>query len=120
MAALLRAGKSVLRPFGDNQRYDLVVDEGDGKFTRLQCKTARIKDGVLMFDTCSSQSHRGKGKQHYRGQVEAFAVYSPDLDRVYVVPVEQVGTRSASLRVTSSGNGQKKKVRLAQDFELSR
>ena len=43
LAALLRARKIVLRPFGDNQRYDLVVDE-DGTFVRIQCKTARLKD----------------------------------------------------------------------------
>lgn len=52
VAAFLRRGRVVLRPFGDNERYDLVLDD-DGVFTRVQCKTGRLKDGVIEFDTCS-------------------------------------------------------------------
>ena len=36
---LVRRGYSVLLPFGVNQRYDLVLDQGD-RFVRVQCKTA--------------------------------------------------------------------------------
>ncbi|MBT5636233.1 MAG: hypothetical protein HOJ23_11670 [Gammaproteobacteria bacterium] len=117
LAALLRAGKVVLQPFGDNQRYDLVVDE-DGKFIRVQCKTARLKNGALAFDTCSSQTHRGKGKQDYRGQADLFGVYSPDRDAVYLVPVEDVGVTQARLRLSKPRNGQSKGVRFAADYLL--
>lgn len=119
LAALLRAGKVVLHPFGDNQRYDLVIDE-DGKFIRVQCKTARLheKRSVLVFSTCSSQTHRGKGTQNYRGQIELFGVYSPDLDKVYFVPVGSVGLVEAKLRLTPATNGQTKGVRLASEFEF--
>ena len=116
LAALLRAGKVVLQPFGDNQRYDLVVDE-DGRFIRVQCKTARwTGPGALTFDTCSSQSHRGKGKQDYRGQADVFGVYAPDLDEVYIVPVDDVGVTAATLRTENPKNGQTKKVRFASDY----
>ena len=40
IAALLKMGKNVLLPFGDNQRYDVVIEE-KGKFIRIQVKTAR-------------------------------------------------------------------------------
>lgn len=118
LAALLRAGKVVLQPFGDNQRYDLVIDEV-GTFIRVQCKTGRLKNGVIFFDTCSSQAHRGKGKQDYRGQADVFGVYSPDRDDVYLVPVEMVGRTSGTLRLEPSRNGQAKGVRMAADFLLS-
>jgi hypothetical protein len=118
LAALLRSGKSVLRPFGDNERYDLVIDDGE-KFSRVQCKTARRVGNVLKFDTCSSYSHRGGKKKDYRGQVEFFGIYSPDVDRVFLVPVSHVGTTSASLRLTPTVNGQHVNVRLASDYELS-
>lgn len=119
LAALLRAGLVVLQPFGDNQRYDLVVDVG-AKFLRIQCKTARrVKQGVLMFDTCSSQNHRGKGRQSYVGQIEMFGVYSPDTDKVYIVPIEDVGTVAASLRLTPpKGNTCRGRYRMAADYEL--
>jgi len=34
LAALTRTGCSVLRPFGDNLRYDLAIDDG-GKLIRV-------------------------------------------------------------------------------------
>jgi hypothetical protein len=39
MAEFLKAGFPVLIPFGENSRYDLVV-EADGRFLPVQCKTA--------------------------------------------------------------------------------
>jgi len=119
LAALLRAGKVVLQPFGDNQRYDLVIDE-DGTFVRVQCKTARWRrEGEsFQFDSCSSQVHRGQGKRGYRGQADVFGVYFPVTDTVYLVPVDDVGTNLVVLRVAAPKNGQKKGVRMAADYRL--
>lgn len=116
LASLLRAKKVVLQPFGDNQRYDLVVDE-KGTFLRIQCKTARIKNGCLLFDTCSSQCHRGKGKFNYRGQADLFAIYSPDFDKVYIVPVDEVGVGACRLRVDPPRNPSPN-IRLAEKYEF--
>ena len=49
LAALLKLGKVVLMPYGDNQRYDFVVEDG-GEFIRVQCKTGKLKDGRVNFD----------------------------------------------------------------------
>lgn len=119
IAEFLRAGLTVLTPFGDNKRYDLVVEEG-GRFYRIQTKTARFKDeGQLVFDTCSSYSHRGKGKRSYRGDIDLFAAYSPDLDQVFLVPVNSVGTSLGVLRTQAPKNGQKKNIRWACDYEFT-
>jgi len=118
LAALLRAGKVVLQPFGDNQRYDLVIED-DRKFVRVQCKTGRIKGGAVLFDTCSSQAHRGRGKKDYRGQADVFGVYCPERDEVYLVPVDDVGRTSATLRLEPPKNGQTKGVRLAVEYLLN-
>jgi len=119
LAAFLRAGKVVLQPFGDNQRYDLVVDE-DGHFIRVQCKTGRVKNGAVVFATCSSHVHTaGGGKKGYKGQADLFAVYCPELDKVFVIPVEAAPDRSCALRLESPKNRQTKGVRMAwnHDFE---
>src|SRR5690349_539477 len=118
ISRLLRTGKTVLKPFGDNQRYDLVLDEGD-RFVRIQCKTGRLRHGAIVFPTCSSYAHRGLGKRDYRGQADVFAVYCPDTDACYLVPVDATGMRACTLRVEKSRNGQAKNVRLAADFELA-
>ncbi len=115
LATLLAIGKTVLRPFGDNERYDLVIDE-EGRFVRVQCKTGKLKAGALVFAT-SSHTYKGKSKD-YRGQIEAFAVYSPELKKVYLVPVGVVGRREATLRIEPSKNNQVSGVRFASEFEV--
>src|SRR5262245_14325977 len=110
LAALLQAGMVVLQPFGDNQRYDLVVDE-NGEFFRIQCKTASLQKGCLVFPACSSYTHHGKGKRSYRGQIELFGVYSPDLQKVYLIPVDEVGESHVYLRLTPPLNSQKTGIR---------
>jgi PD-(D/E)XK endonuclease len=57
-------------------------------------------------------------RRHYRGQVEFFAVYSPDTEKVYLIPIDHVGTTQASLRLVPTANKQEKNVRWAQDYEL--
>lgn len=116
LAALLRARKVVLQPFGNNQRYDLVVEE-DGRFLRIQCKTGRVKKNgsVLVFNACSTTSGENRD---YRGQIELFGVYASDLDKVYLVPVDVVSRTEASLRLTPPSNNQLKGVRYASEFEL--
>ena len=87
MAALAKMGKRILVPFGDNLRYDLLIDNQDGTFTRVQCKTARLKEdkGYIKFATCSSQYHRGGVKHDYYYEAELFGVYCPQLDKVYLI-----------------------------------
>jgi len=98
MAALLMCGKKVLTPFGDNVRYDLVVEE-NGRFTRIQCKTGKINRGAVVFSVASSQYHRGGKRRDYRGQVEAFGVFCPDNEKVYIIPICDLPlVREAKLR----------------------
>jgi hypothetical protein len=123
IARLVQAGKVVLIPFGENQRYDLVIDEGD-RFVRVQCKTGRIRAGAVYFSTCSSTYHHPANqgtKQYnhsYEDQADLFGVYCPATDRVYLVPVNAVGARAASLRIEPARNSQVSGVRWARDFEF--
>jgi len=107
----------VLLPFGDNQRYDFVIDE-NGSFKRIQCKTGRLVRGAVKFACCSSQAHRGLGQQNYRGQIEYFAVYCHEINSTYLVPVDIAGTRTCQLRILASKNNQTKGVLWAKDFVL--
>jgi hypothetical protein len=128
---LLKNGSVVLQPFGDNQRYDLVVDNGLGvdqlgkkttykeRFSTIQCKTGRLRNGVIYFNTKSSQSHRGKGTKNYRGEVDCFGVYCPDNNKSYLIPVDWVGTSEGHLRITPTKNNKKANIKWAKDFEMS-
>jgi hypothetical protein len=119
MAALIKAGKQVLLPIGENQRYDLVVEEA-GKFIRIQCKAGRLNrdQSVIIFRACSIHSHRGYGTKDYRGEADVFGVYVPDLNKVYLVPVEDVAKTCGNLRLVPSKNNQIKGTLLAEAYEL--
>lgn len=102
LAGLLRSGKVVLQPFGNSQRYDLVIEE-NGKFLRVQCKTGRLQNGAVVFNTCSVNVESGKAvTRSYHGQIELFGVYCPELDKIYLVPIEDVPIGKMSLRVEFS------------------
>ncbi len=124
LGRLVQAGKKVLVPFGENSRYDYVIEEPDGSFTRVQCKTGRLRNGGVVFRTCSLTYHHPNNRgtrayrHHYRGQADVFAVYCRELDTTYLIPVGAVGLNTATLRVTPTRNNQSKKIRWASEFEL--
>jgi hypothetical protein len=103
-------------PFGDNQRYDLVVDKGDGAFERIQCKTARIKTGCVSFWACSANGFT-YAKRGYAGEADVFMVYCPDNDKIYRVPVGDVGATSVRLRVAPAKSNFST-IRWAKDYEV--
>jgi hypothetical protein len=121
--ALRETGFGVLIPFGENTRYDLVIDDGE-KFSRVQCKTGRLRKGAVRFAVCSCYGHHlrpGDARRDYRGQVDYFGVYCPETTTVYLVPIEDLPVRSqAALRVEPTRNGQKYNIRPAVDYEIGR
>jgi PD-(D/E)XK endonuclease len=118
LAELTRRGYQVLVPFGVNQRYDLVLDL-DGRFLRVQCKTGRLKRGVITFSTRSVRVNTQRiYYRNYVGEVELFLVYCPETDQIYAVPVDDAPATLGCLRVDPTQNGQEQLIRWARDYEL--
>lgn len=107
---LIKKGYTVLVPFGDNQRYDLVVDAGNGKFIRGQCKTGRYRNGCVEFSTSSHNPFTNE-KTSYHGQIEVFWVYCEELETFYEVQVEETSKNSKKLRVEHPKNNATKTVK---------
>lgn len=127
IACLLQPGYVVLTPYGKQHRYDLVIEDADGQFWRIQCKTAWAEQDGASIEFNAASSHysyvnsKSKGihkRQNYRGQVEYFAVYCEALEKVYLVPVDDVGITQVRLRLTPTKNKQEKNVRWAKGYEL--
>ncbi len=125
LARLVQAypGAEILVPFGENSRYDLLIDTG-AEFIRVQCKTGRLRKGAVRFATCSVTYHHPNNrgmrvyKHHYVGAADLFGIYCPELDAVYLVPVDSVGKATGALRVEPTRNNQQRKIRWAKDFEV--
>jgi hypothetical protein len=122
LARLLEVYETILLPFGENQRYDLLIDAGN-EFIRVQCKTGRLRAGAIRFPACSNTYHhpspgRSSPSSDYRGEADIFGVYCPETDTVYMVPVQEVGRRLGCLRVEQTRNGQVRNIRWARDYEV--
>lgn len=118
-------GYKVLIPYGDNLRYDLVIEDAHENLWRIQCKTGWVENegAYIEFAAASSYYHTragrtGHGRKDYQEQIDYFAVYCPALKNVYLVPVDHVGKSSAILRLLPTKNNQEKNVRWAKDYEL--
>ena len=118
--ALVASGRVVLMPWGASQRYDFVIDEGDGRCTRVQCKSGVYRHGCVYFRTASADRRRPMGDP-YIGQVDAFAVYCPELDASFLVPIQEIRARQvAALRIDTPANGQTTGIHRADPYALRR
>lgn len=113
IARMLAADKVVLMPFGDNQRYDIVVDE-DGKLIRVQCKTACFKGEYFVFSTCSTNWNT-KRIRGYKGEADLFLVYEPVGKEIYVFNVNKCPDKLCTVRFGKTRNGQSKGIRVAKE-----
>jgi PD-(D/E)XK endonuclease len=122
MLALREAGYEIAVPFGENTRYDLVLDDGE-RLLRVQCKTGRLRGGGVVFRPSSSYAHhtsRRVTRRTYQGEIDYFGVYCIDNSHVYLVPIEDIPTTwMAILRVEPARNGQRKRIRLASDYQIA-
>lgn len=116
--AFIRRQLRVLIPFGEGHPYDLVVQLPSDVFLRIQCKTARRRNGCLIFN--SRTTDHGRGRLPYDGLADAFGVHSQADGRVFLVPVRGTTTTCASLRLEPPRNNQRRRVRLAAHFEVDR
>ena len=108
--ALQGIGYAVYLPFGENTRADFVIDDGT-RLARVQCKTGRLRNGVVHFKTCSSYAHHSNPAsvaQDYIGQVDYFAVYCPETSGIYLLPIDE------------ARNGQRLRIKYARDYGIGR
>jgi hypothetical protein len=116
LKALIDAGMHALIPFGGGVAFDLLAATEDAALYRLQVKSGRLRNGCVLFNTCATD--HGSGRQDYRGRADFIAVYVAELDRVFVVPVDECPSYLCSLRVRGTRNNQRRRVRLAEDYAL--
>lgn len=121
--ALYELGCAVSIPFGNSEKYDLIMDYNN-KLYKLQCKHAReIKDG----DTVTSigfkttwQSHNSKGweeNKYNADEVDYFVTYYNN--QCYLIPSNEC-SNFKNLRITETRNNQLKRVNYLKDYEAQK
>lgn len=119
LLALTSEGRKVLRPMSSAMRYDLLVDNEDGTFTRIQCKSGTLRSGRIEFRLYSVSGHNTR-RCGYHGQIDAFGVYCPETGATYLVPMKALGDCGtlAALRTVPARNGQLRRTRAAEPFRI--
>jgi len=85
-------GLAVLKPWGDSERYDLVVGSGK-RLLRVQVKSTSFRKGNgYLCGFSSSQKNNG----YTRGQVDFFAAYVIPKDVWYIIPAAAVLKRKGT------------------------
>src|SRR5689334_10566351 len=103
LAELIKRNIKVLKPYGDNLRYDLAIESTkNNKFLKIQCKTGKIiknkNTNSLSFRTCSVRINaNGYFIKGYKEDVDLFAVYSPELNKVYILNVNECADTNQKL-----------------------
>ncbi len=88
-------GLSVSKPWGDSERYDLIVGSGS-RLSRVQVKsTASQHAGRCRF----SINARGCAAQYTEDEIDFLAIYIVPLDLWYIIPVRACLNRR-SLRLS--------------------
>lgn len=119
LAYLHGLGYDVSVPWGDNARYDLVLDVNH-KLYKLQCKTSSLVDesqeGVYKF-SCQSvyMNTQGTRTVSYNEQdVDFFCTFIEG--KCYLVPLAETSKREKVMRFVPPRNGQKVGITFAQEY----
>jgi hypothetical protein len=120
--AAVRLGLDVYRPVGEGGRYDLILDLGP-RLLRVQCKWA-ARYGPVVIVRCYSSRRSAGGKlvtrRYTTEEVDAFAAYSLDHDRCFLLPPELwADRRHVQLRLAPTLNNQARGVNRADDFDFA-
>lgn len=119
LARLVELGKHVLVPYCNIGRYDLLIDNRDGTYTRVECKTGRYRRGCIEFNSASTGGYGGSANtKHYNGDADLFAIWYPGTDNVYAMPVNECTKTKGLLRLDPPKGPGGKIVRWASDYKL--
>ena len=116
-----KLGVSVLKPWTEHERYDLVLGIG-GKLLRVQCKWASRVGDVVQVRLRSSYHSPTRGyviKTYDADEIDLVAVYCGDLNRSYLLPASLFDGRAmVHLRLGETRNNQRAALNWAADYEF--
>ncbi|SEO51125.1 PD-(D/E)XK endonuclease [Halogranum amylolyticum] len=118
LSELIANGYSVSVPFGDNDKYDLVVDTGKCLY-RVQCKTAwQNKEETIRFNTHSQTTKGGEYHEHtYHGEIDAFLVRYPETETLYWIGIGDATEQKMELRF--EGKIDHPSINWAREYEFT-
>ena len=120
MLYFLERGYTVSKPYGDCEKYDLIIDINE-KLYKIQCKTSLSKDNGKSFSFSTRTNTRKDGKTvHYfysKNEIDFFATSFNK--KIYLIPLEECHSGKI-LRLEDAANNQEKNIVFASDYEADK
>ncbi len=111
----VRKGWAVFLPYGEDSPVDLLIYKDD-KFKRIQVKASKPRNGAINCHLRSSNNWQHK--KYSRKDIDFFALYDYENKKGYLIPIDKVeGMSEIKLRLEAPKNNQKKRIRMAKDYE---
>lgn len=109
-------GYIVSFPFGENSRYDFIVDI-DGILLKIQVKTSQGNESVFSFSTRSIHVNCKEVRmiKYSKEEIDYYMTYWDN--NYYLIPVKECGT-AKKLRLKPPKSNQQNKINYAKDYEL--
>ena len=99
LSEFVKRGFPVLIPFGDNEKYDLVV-EINGTFKSIQVKKGVSRNGCLIADLRYKIGIKRIKSEKYFGKVDLIAIWCEENGKVYLLDLKKFGNKTfANLRL---------------------
>lgn len=118
LASFVKLEIPVSIPFGDNEKYDLIV-EIDNQLKTVQIKYGTLSNGVVK---CDARHRIGSDRieyETYKDKVDYLAIWCETIDKVYLVPAKDIGTH-LYLRIDQPKNNSCiSTIKWAKDYELT-
>lgn len=107
----------VCLPFGDNERYDVLLEAPDKRILRGQVKSGKLREGTIRFDGESRRTNAsGNTSVPYKDDVDCFLVYCTENESLYYVNAAEVNTKKY-LRIDPSKTNHPS-INWAEDYEF--
>lgn len=120
ITGLYELGCDVSIPFGNSQKYDLIIDY-QGKLYKVQVKHANEKktdNEVTHFSIRTRwQGHNTNGytqTSYTKQDIDFFATFHQG--KVFLIPIEECSGAEKTIRYSLPKNGQKTGINFAKDY----
>ena len=126
----LKRGWSVSKPFGENQKYDLIIETSENELLRVQCKSASINDNgriVVPLYTMQSgnKSTKSKKRAYKSTEIDAFGIYCDETESCYLIRNEDLDInddgeiqKNLNLLINSPKGKNSGLQRMAEDYRI--
>ena len=117
LSELVKQNIPVMIPFGDNEKYDFVIDLHDS-FKSVQVKYGTYANGCITADIRHRIGAKRIKYETYAGKVDYIGIWCEAIDKSYLVPILFANKTVITLRIDKPKNNSVKRIVWAKDYEL--